>query len=99
MTDIDFIKNFIEPELDSKVEDVAQIDKSGIHILVDDRERSVYSFFDRDDVTTINIPYEITRLTVGDYVIMYGDTILAIIERKTWKDLASSLLDGRKKKY
>jgi ERCC4-type nuclease len=103
MTDVDFIENFIEPDRDYKIgdysteEENAPINKSGIYILVDDRERAVYSFFDRGDVTTINIPYEITRLTVGDYVIMYGDVILAIIERKTWKDLASSLLDGRKK--
>lgn len=61
-------------------------------IIIDDRESAVIPFFTEYD--DINI--EVKRLQIGDYAIQYNDVILFIIERKTWKDLAASIKDGRK---
>lgn len=62
-------------------------------LIIDDRERHVTQYI--NDVKT-DILYKITRINIGDYAIMYKDQIIAIIERKSWKDLASSFRDGRK---
>lgn len=46
-----------------------------------------------------NIDFKIMKLTIGDYAIMMprdnGSRLVAIIERKTWKDLAASIKDTR----
>lgn len=45
------------------------------------------------------IDFKIMKLTIGDYAIMMpsnsGSQLVAIIERKTWKDLAASIKDNR----
>ncbi|MEM3062127.1 MAG: ERCC4 domain-containing protein [Nitrososphaerota archaeon] len=41
------------------------------------------------------IDYAVERLEVGDYVIKVQGKVKAIIERKTWSDLAASIKDGR----
>ncbi|ARA71991.1 hypothetical protein BNJ_00159 [Kaumoebavirus] len=62
-------------------------------LLVDDRERYVSAHLKKRG--------RILRLTVGDFAILGHDEesgtsrICAIFERKTWKDLASSIKDGR----
>lgn len=63
-----------------------------LKIVVDDREQVTKPFF-----VNIDIEVEHRRLTYGDYAIFFGDTLLFTIERKTWKDLAASIKDGRKK--
>lgn len=65
-----------------------------LQILVDDREKHVIPFF-KDYTAPDNISYKITRLTTSDYAIMHEDRILVLIERKTWRDLATSIKDGR----
>jgi ERCC4-type nuclease len=65
------------------------------HIVIDDRERFVTPFLTESAKDT-NVSYEIKRIMVGDYVIMNNGAIVAIIERKTWRDLAASFRDGRK---
>jgi ERCC4-type nuclease len=62
-------------------------------ILIDDREKNVIPFF---KINACGINYKVTRVTIGDYAVLYRDKILFIIERKTWADLASSIKDGRK---
>jgi ERCC4-type nuclease len=62
-------------------------------ILIDDREKNVIPFF---KINACEINYKVTRVTIGDYAVLYRDKILFIIERKTWVDLASSIKDGRK---
>lgn len=60
-----------------------------IRVLVDDRERAgemLWVWEGNPEVT-----YEITRLTVGDYCV--DDSIL--FERKSFRDLAASIRDGR----
>ena len=42
-----------------------------------------------------DIQYHVTKCGVGDYVIMVDGRVAAIFERKTWKDLAASIKDGR----
>lgn len=64
-----------------------------MNIIIDDRERSVIPYFDSFEEEVIN--YKVKRLEVGDYSIVKHDKIIAIIERKTWADLSSSICDGR----
>jgi ERCC4-type nuclease len=59
-------------------------------IIVDDRERKVIPFFDEN-----NMPFKVERVTVGDYSVICRDCVLINIERKSWKDLAASIKDGR----
>jgi ERCC4-type nuclease len=65
-----------------------------MEIHIDDRERAVITHI--EDVHSETIKYQVKRLTVGDYAIMYRNYIMIIIERKTWPDLAASMRDGRK---
>lgn len=71
-----------------------------MNIIIDDREKAVIPFFEGFDAskytTHSTITYEVQRVNVGDYSILCGDYIIMNIERKTWKDLASSFKDGRK---
>ncbi len=62
-------------------------------LIIDDRERCVIPFF-KNEYDGIEI--EIKRINIGDYAIFDGTQLLFIIERKTWKDLAASIVDGRK---
>ena len=66
-----------------------------IEIIVDTRERNVIPFFTIVSPPP-NITFSVQQINVGDYSINYNGYILFIIERKTWKDLASSMRDGRK---
>lgn len=77
-------------------------------ITIDDREQKILPFFKEKEsyLKQNNILIKIDRITTGDYCISWNpdisretdsiDHILFIIERKTWKDLASSIKDGRK---
>lgn len=77
-------------------EEPVKKDFTGLYLIIDDREREVVPFIEK--VCHIyNISYKIERLAAGDYAIMYNGHILAIIERKTWKDMAASIKDGRSK--
>lgn len=68
-------------------------------LIVDNRERHVF------DALKNYCKYEYTLkcMTVGDYAIMLDEggceRIVYIIERKTWKDLSSSIKDGRIDNY
>lgn len=42
-------------------------------------------------------PLNIEQITTGDYAIQCGSQIIAIIERKTWADLAASIKDPKRK--
>lgn len=59
-----------------------------MELIIDDRERI-------GEIKSENISIKIERLTIGDYAIFYMGKLLAIIERKTLKDLSASLRDGR----
>lgn len=69
-----------------------------MEIIIDDRESAVIPFF--NEISEINksnlITYKKSRINYGDYSINYNENIIFIIERKTWKDLAQSIKDGRK---
>jgi ERCC4-type nuclease len=74
-----------------------------LQIIIDDREKAVIPFFKeynvkkvRKSANSANVVYKVERINIGDYSIICGDQILFNIERKTWKDLASSFKDGRK---
>ncbi len=64
-------------------------------IIVDARERKLFEVL-KDKCL---YDYEIDTITVGDFVIMLNGKIIYVIERKTWKDLASSIKDGRIDNY
>lgn len=66
-----------------------------IQILVDDREQAVIPYFETYTFPQ-NITYKVSRMNYGDYSILYKEKILFLIERKTWRDLSSSIKDGRK---
>jgi ERCC4-type nuclease len=71
--------------------------RDSFYILVDDRERKVISHMDSECGNIKDIPFFVERLTVGDYAIMYRGVLLVAIERKSWKDMAASIKDGRKR--
>jgi ERCC4-type nuclease len=71
--------------------------RNAFYILVDDRERKVIPHMDEIGDNIKDIPFFVERLTVGDYAIMYRGTLLAAVERKSWKDMAASIKDGRKR--
>jgi len=64
-------------------------------IYIDNRERSVIPFIDKY-ADQYHIKYEIKQMSTADYAICVDGKIVFIIERKTWDDLAASMLDGRK---
>ena len=66
-----------------------------MNIIIDDRERAVIPHFNAYEFPP-DVTFSVSRITTGDYSILYENKILFIIERKTWKDLASSIKDGRK---
>jgi ERCC4-type nuclease len=59
-------------------------------LVIDNRERAVFEHFPSDDDTIVT-----AQMTVGDYAIISGDCIHEIFERKTLKDYADSIRDGR----
>lgn len=61
-----------------------------ISIVIDNRERAVFEHFPSDDETIIT-----AQMTVGDYALISKDCIHEIFERKTLKDYADSIRDGR----
>ena len=67
-----------------------------MNIIIDDREKAVIPFFESVKNNKNNIKYKVSRINYGDYSINYGNNIIFIIERKTWKDLSQSIKDGRK---
>lgn len=78
-------------------------------IIVDDRERAIINSL--EDVAVefngsksstkcgakgeFEIDCKTERLEVGDYAIVYADAVVAIFERKTWRDLAASIKNNR----
>lgn len=66
-----------------------------MQLAVDDRERAVVPFLDKFSAE-FKIDFTVQRQQIGDYAILYNGMIIAIIERKTWEDLAASMRDGRK---
>ena len=62
-----------------------------MNIIIDDREKKIIEIIDN-----YKIDYKIERINIGDIAICYYNKIIAIIERKTWNDLSSSIIDGRK---
>ena len=67
----------------------------GVYLIIDARETGTGGMEPYFKTVSPNIPYVVKTITTGDYVIMDGDKIVAAIERKTWKDLADSIIDGR----
>lgn len=65
-----------------------------IELVIDDRERAIFPHLKTE---AYNIKYTISRIEIGDYAIIDNlrNKIIAVFERKTLEDLASSLKDGR----
>jgi ERCC4-type nuclease len=59
-------------------------------LIVDDREHYIIPYL--NDIT-------VKRITVGDYIFSCNGKIICVVERKTIKDLASSIKDGRIKNH
>lgn len=65
--------------------------KEQIRVIIDERERALFSYLTPD----VNLTYSIATINVGDFQIVKNDKIVAVIERKTLKDYAASIKDGR----
>jgi ERCC4-type nuclease len=63
-----------------------------MELVIDDREKAISNLLQENS----EIKYTVKRITIGDYALILNDNIEMIVERKTLKDLASSILDGRK---
>ncbi len=61
-------------------------------LLIDDREGAVYK---NHAVEFKGVSHEVMRITSGDYMVVRDGVVLAIIERKSLSDFASSIRDGR----
>src|SRR5580658_8414013 len=69
-----------------------------VYLVCDTREKEVTPF-----ISDVLRPCEavIKQITIGDYMILRKNKtardpdVLAVLERKTWKDFAHSLCDGR----
>lgn len=74
---------------------------SDIHLVVDNREYKVFSHIDKvfNEGNLFQdrglITYSKETIEIGDYRVDCGNEILCIIERKSLKDYASSVKDGR----
>ena len=74
-------------------------------LLIDDRERKVIPYLENDgNANHPNVILSIKRMEIGDYAIMRMvkndkgkmiESLVAIIERKSLKDMAQSICDGR----
>jgi len=64
-----------------------------MYYAVDKRERAILDYIERADKQKMFCPQ---HLTTGDFI-LFNDSgrALAVIERKTWKDFADSIKDGR----
>lgn len=71
---------------------------SAVKLIIDDREKATVGYFDvgKTGAGSRAFDIEVKRIHVGDYAICDDGAVVAIIERKTWKDLAASFKDGRK---
>jgi ERCC4-type nuclease len=67
------------------------MDTITMHLTIDDRERDVSQFLKESSEYTM----QIQRQVIGDFSIWKDNVPIYIIERKTWKDLSSSICDGR----
>lgn len=65
-----------------------------VDIIIDDREQAIIPLF--NSFTNPSANYKVSRINYGDYAVMYKNHTLMLIERKTWKDMSSSIKDGRK---
>lgn len=63
-------------------------------LIIDTRERDIFAHLDRA-VAYNGLFSEVKQLARSDYAITKGDRVLAVIERKSLKDLAASIKDGR----
>lgn len=61
-------------------------------VWIDSREHNIISLFGDDYKTTVK------TLQAGDYALIYRGKILALVERKTWKDLAATIIDPKRRK-
>ena len=74
-------------------------------LVIDDRERKVIPHLENDGSANYpNVSLSVKRMEIGDYAIMRMakddsgkmiETLVAIIERKSLKDMAQSICDGR----
>lgn len=71
------------------------------HILIDDREHHIRTQLgitnENKEVTYKDILIKQSHLSLGDFVIMCDENVIALIERKTIADYAASIKDGRHK--
>jgi len=65
-----------------------------LKLLVDNRERSLFEYFD-NEVPKDNMIIQKETLTTADYALVTEDSVLEIFERKSLKDYSDSFKDGR----
>lgn len=73
-------------------------EKNKILLEIDYREREIIEIFKNRNVqsSSLSINYTVNNLIIGDFIFKKEDgSIFYIIERKSIKDLCSSIMDGR----
>jgi ERCC4-type nuclease len=60
-------------------------------LIIDNRELSTIPLFKE----SFDYEFDIQTIEIGDYLIYDGDELVAIIERKTWVDLSSTITGNR----
>ena len=64
-----------------------------MELCVDNRERAVIKY---SDIWESNgLKFRLKQMTIGDYALVFENKIIAVFERKTYTDYASSISDGR----
>jgi ERCC4-type nuclease len=63
-----------------------------MELIIDDREKDLVKSL---KTVSFGFPYRVERISVADFQVFRGGQLVMIIERKTWKDLAASITDGR----
>lgn len=64
-------------------------------LVIDTKEKAMSTAVITDYLDTLGLQHEQRNLDVGDLAIYDGDDVVAIFERKTCKDMAASINDGR----
>ena len=65
------------------------------YIQIDNRETELFSILQKKKETHSNLTIETGPIDIGDIVFVINGIEYAIIERKTLRDLAASIKDGR----
>lgn len=96
------INEIIDDSLVSELTENTEDNNDFVSLIIDDREQAIIPLVEANienyldkSIDTAPIITKIKRFNVGDYLIVCGKKLLAVIERKTLSDYSASFKDGR----